>query len=73
MPANPDRQQFRNDDLLLKVSLAVDRAKWDEDRYEGFLDALCDDREYQKEAIRVSLRYLLGGDYTNLRALAKAN
>lgn len=70
---NPDRQRFRNEDLVLKVSPAVDRSKWDESRYEAFLDELCGDREYQKDAIRTALRYLLGGEYKNLRALAKAN
>ncbi|MGB7292523.1 MAG: DEAD/DEAH box helicase family protein [Thermodesulfobacteriota bacterium] len=73
MPRNADRQRFRNEDLILKVSKAVDRYKWDEDKYEAFLDELCGDREYQKEAIRTTLRYLLGGEYTNLRDLAKAN
>ncbi len=73
MPASADRQRFRNEDLILKVSPAVDRAKWDESRYEEFIDELCGDREYQKEAIRTALRYLLGGEYANLRALAKAN
>jgi type III restriction enzyme len=51
----------------------VDRAKWDESRYEAYLEVLCRDREYQKEAIRTTLRYLLGGEYTCLRDLAKAN
>lgn len=73
MPRNADRQRFRNEDLLLAVSKAVDRQKWDEGKYEAFLDKLCDDREYQKEAIRTTLRFLLGGEYTNLRDLAKAN
>ena len=73
MPRNADRQQFRNEDLILKVSKAVDRQKWDEGRYEEFIDELCGDREYQKESIRVTLRYLMGGEYANLRALAKAN
>ena len=73
MAPSADRQRFRNEDLILKVSAAVDRAKWDESRYEAFLDALCQDREYQKEALRTVLRYLLGGEYTDLRALAKAN
>ena len=59
MPRNADRQRFRNEDLILKVSKAVDRQKWDEGKYEAFLDELCDDREYQKEAIRTTLRYLL--------------
>lgn len=73
MPANADRQKFRNEDLLLKVTPAVDRAKWDESRYEAFLDELCGDREYQKDAIRATLRYWLGGEYANLRELARAN
>ena len=73
MPAHADRQRFRNEDLLLKVSPAVDPARWNESRYEAFIDELCGDREYQKEAIRTALRYLLGGEYANLRELAKAN
>lgn len=73
MPRNADRQQFRNEDLVLTVSPNVDRANWDESRYEAFIDELCGDREYQKEAIRMALRYLLGGEYANLKELAKEN
>lgn len=72
MPANADRQRFRNEDLVLKVS-PVDRARWDESRYEAFIDELCGDREYQKEAIRTALSFLLGGEYANLTELAKEN
>ncbi len=73
MPQRDDRQRFRNQDLMLRVSPAVDRARWDESRYEAFLDELCGYREYQKEALRVALRYLLGGQYADLRALAHEN
>ena len=73
MPRSTDIQRFRNEDLVLKVSSAVDRGRWDENRYEAFLDELCKWREFQKEAIRVALRYLLAGEYSDLRALAKAN
>jgi type III restriction enzyme len=73
MPANQDRQKFRNEDLVLKVTKAIDRAKWDENKYEPFLDELCDEREYQKEAIRTALRFLLGQEYASLTDLAKAN
>jgi type III restriction enzyme len=73
MPPSPDRQLFRNEDLILKVSPAVDRARWDEGRYEAFLDELCGGRDYQKDAIRTALRYWLGGEHANLKALAKAN
>ena len=68
---NSDRQRFRNEELMLSVSPAVNPAKWDESLYEDFLDVLCGDRTYQKDAIRTTLRYLLGGKYSNLRALAK--
>lgn len=73
MAKNADRQRFRNEDLLLKVNSYVDRRKWDESKYEGFLDELCKDREFQKDAIKTSLRYLLAGEYQNLRSLAKSN
>ena len=65
-----DRRKFRNEDLVLNVR-PHDPAKWDETRYEVFLDTLCGHREYQKAAIRMALSYLLGGRYTNLRQLAK--
>lgn len=68
-----DKQRFRNENLLLKISSAVDRTRWDESLYEDFLDELCGDREYQKSAIRTALRYLLGGEYADLRQLAKVN
>lgn len=68
-----ERQSFRNQDLVLGVSPSVDRNRWNEDRYEGFIDELCGDREYQKNAIRVVLRYLLGGQYSSLRDLAQRN
>ena len=40
---------------------------------EPFLDALCGGREFQKEAMRVTIRYLLGGKYNNLKELAEEN
>lgn len=69
----PDRQKFRNEDLVLKVSEAVDRARWDESKYDAFLDALCGEREYQRGAIRTALRLFLGNEYRNLKELARAN
>ncbi|MDZ7337363.1 MAG: DEAD/DEAH box helicase family protein [candidate division KSB1 bacterium] len=68
-----DQQTFRNQDLVLRVSPSVNPARFDITKYEPFLDALCGSREYQKEAIRTVLRYLLGGRYPNLRALAEEN
>lgn len=73
MPARGDRRTFRNEDLVLKVTTDIDPNIWDESRFEAFIDELCSTREYQKEAIRTTLRYLLGGKYANLRMLAKVN
>lgn len=36
MPRNTDRLLVRNEDLVLKVSQQVDRARWDESRYEEY-------------------------------------
>jgi type III restriction enzyme len=68
-----DRQIFQNKDLVLKVSNSYDPERFDPNKYEAFLDALCGDREYQKEAIREVLRYFLSGEYSNLLELAEEN
>ncbi|MGO8927629.1 MAG: DEAD/DEAH box helicase family protein [Limisphaerales bacterium] len=73
MTTRGDRRTFRNEDLILKVTTNIDPNVWDESKYEDFLDELCSSREYQKESIRTTLRFLLGGKYANLRALAKEN
>ena len=68
-----DRRTFVNEDLILKIDQDIDPTVWDEAKYEPFLDELCGFREYQKDAIRTTLRYLLGGKYRDLRGLANAN
>ncbi len=72
-PTRGDSQTFKNEDLILKVSENIDPAIWDEDKYEAFFDELCEDREYQKNAIRTAMRFLAGAAYENLRELAKKN
>lgn len=66
-----DRQTFQNKDLVLKVSPSYDPRRFDPNKYEDFMDALCGDREYQKEAIRETVRYFLGGEYKSLKELAE--
>lgn len=63
----------KNTDLVLKVSQAIDPSRLDLDSFEPFLDALCGTREYQKDAIRLTIRYLVGGRYENLRGLMREN
>jgi type III restriction enzyme len=68
-----ERQTFQNKDLVLKVSPNYDPKRFDPNKYEAFLDALCGPREYQKEAIRETIRYFLGGEYKSLKELAEEN
>ncbi|MDO8879501.1 MAG: DEAD/DEAH box helicase family protein [Coriobacteriia bacterium] len=69
----PETPIIHNQDLVLKVSASVDRQVWDEDRYSEFVDTLCGNRQYQKDAIFTALRYLLGGRYRSLEQLAEEN
>ncbi len=69
----PDQKRFLNQDLVLRVTENINLSVFDINKYEGFIDALCGDRDYQKEAIRATLRYLLGDQYRNLSALAEEN
>ena len=72
-PTRGDRQTFKNEDLVLKVTTNIDPAVWDEARYEPFIHELCGPREYQMDAIWTVMRYMACGQYANLRALAEDN
>lgn len=61
---------FRNEDLVLQVKPDYDPNLLNLDAYEAFLDALCGDREYQKDAIRATCRFLAGGQYESTKQLA---
>jgi type III restriction enzyme len=73
MNTRGDKRTFRNEDLVLRVTTDIDPTVWDESKYEDFIDELCGYREYQKDAIRTVLRYLLGGRYACLRELSREN
>lgn len=60
-------------ELVLHVTKNIDPDKLDLDKYEDFLDELCGHREFQKESIRTTVRFLLGGEYKNTEELAKEN
>ncbi len=61
------------DELVLRVKPDVDRGVFDIDKYDDFLDCLCGSREYLKESIQESVRFLLSGEYANSLQLAKEN
>ena len=65
--------RIRNEDLVLKVSEHIDPDVWEEGKYYAFVDRLCGQREYQKEAIFTALRFLAGATYPDLRTLAIEN
>jgi type III restriction enzyme len=46
------KEIFKNLDLVLKVDKNIDLSILSLNKYEPFLDALCVNREYQKESIR---------------------
>lgn len=69
----PDQKLFLNQDLVLRVTKNIDPVVFDINKYEGFIDALCSERHYQKKAIRSTLRYMLGGKYRNLTEIAEEN
>lgn len=65
--------RVKEDDFVLKVSNSVDSTKWDESKYYNFLNELCKNRVYQKEAILTTLRLFCGGRYNSTRELAEEN
>jgi len=67
------KEIFKNQDLVLKVDPNIDPSVLSLNKYEPFLDALCSSREYQKESIRETVRFLLGGKYKNIKDLAEDN
>lgn len=64
---------IKNDNLVLKISKSVDSRKLDLSKYDDFLDIFCGHREFQKEAIQETVRFLLGGEYKNIEELAREN
>lgn len=64
---------FNQKDLILKVNKNYDKSKLNLDRWEAFLDVLCGDRDYQKEAIRAAIIYLASGMYNSIEDIVKEN
>lgn len=64
---------YKTQDLVLKVTRDIDPQKLDLSKYDDFLDELCEHREFQKEAIRMVIKFLLGGEYKDTADLAKEN
>ncbi len=64
---------FRQAELVLKVSNVYDTTKLDINAWTPFLNRLCGDRPYQKEAIQTAIIYIASGNYDSLSSLLKQN
>ncbi|GAB2585881.1 DEAD/DEAH box helicase family protein [Spirosoma areae] len=64
---------FNTQDLVLATSQNFDPIKLNLSAWDRFLDILCQDRDYQKEAIQTAIIYLFSGRYTTIEKLVKEN
>ena len=68
-----DIKIYKQKDLILKVNKNYDPIKLDLDSWVFFLDKLCGDREYQKEAIKNAIIYFASGRYEKIESLVEEN
>lgn len=64
---------IKADELVFGITKNIDPKKLDLDKYDDFLEELCGHRDFQKEAIKTVVSFLLGGEYKNTEDLAKDN
>jgi type III restriction enzyme len=69
-----DKKVFNTQDLVLKVNTKhYDPLKYPIDDWERFLDVLCSNREYQKDAIKTAVHYLAADKYQTIEDLVREN
>lgn len=68
-----DIKVFNTTDLVLNVTQNYDPTKLDLSEWTRFLDILCSDRNYQKEAIKKSIIFLFSNKYESIESLVKEN
>jgi len=68
-----DIKIYKTQDLVLKIKDNYDPAKLNLKPWINFIDVLCGDREYQKEAICSSIIYLVSGEYNSIEDLVEEN
>ncbi len=68
-----ETKTFKQSELVLKVNRAYDTNLLDLGEWQLFIDRLCGDRTYQKEAIKCAIIYLASGQYESLKDLASYN
>lgn len=65
------KETISPNDLVLKLSEKANN--FDISKYEDFIEELCGEREYQKEAIRKVVKFFLSGEYKNIAELVREN
>ena len=64
---------YKTQDLVLQVKQNYDPTKLNLKKWVSFLDVLCGDREYQKEAIRDAIIYFASDEYKSIENLVEEN
>lgn len=66
-------KSFKQSELLLKINKVYDTNKLNLSEWKPFLDRLCGDRTFQKEAIETAIIFLASGQYNDLKQLGEFN
>ena len=65
--------KIKETDLVLRIKENYDPSFLSLSDWDNYLDILCGDREYQKQAIKTAIIYLTSGYYKDINQLAKEN
>jgi type III restriction enzyme len=68
-----DKLIFKTQSLVLDVNQVYNPLTFPLDDWERYLDVLCVDRDYQKQAIKNAIIYLFSGRYKNIENLVQEN
>jgi len=69
----PDIKIYKTQDLVLRVKQNYNPTKLNLKKWVAFLDVLCGDREFQKEAIMDAIIFLASGEYNSIESLVEEN
>lgn len=64
---------YKTQDLVLHVKQNYDPTRLNLKKWVDFLDVLCGDREFQKEAIRDAIIFIASGEYNSIESLIEEN
>lgn len=65
---------FKTNELVLNIKKnSFDTSRYPLHEWERFIDILCGDRDYQKEAIKSCIIYLISDRYSSIEDLVEEN